>query len=299
MDDVILSMSAIRKQQTLAKAAPPVEGFGYWSGRDVRVEFRPAEVDTGIVFVRGDLPRCPRIPARIENRAEMPLRTSLCHDGAGVEMVEHILAVLAGLRIDNCEVWVDESEMPGCDGSALPFLDAVLAAGVVIQDAPRQRKVLRETVRLGGADTWIEARTAPTGLPTLRYDLDYGLVSSIGSQTFQVELSPETFRKELAPCRTFMLKSEADRLLAQGLGRRVTPRDLLVYDDKGPIGNALRFPNECVRHKLMDLVGDLALAGCDLVGSFHACRSGHRLNAEMVRTLLGRGTSVAEWKRCA
>lgn len=299
MDNAILSMNTIRKQQTLAKAAPPVEGFGYWSGRDVRVEFRPGEVDTGVVFVRGDLPRRPRIPACIENLVKMPLRTSLCHNGAGVEMVEHIMSVLAGLRIDNCEVWVDEAEMPGCDGSGLPFLDAIMAAGTVVQDAPRRRKVLRETIRLGDATSWIEARPAPTGETVMRYDLDYGPIGSIGCQTFQIALSPDTFRKELAPCRTFMLKSEADHLLAQGLGRRVGPRNLLVFDDHGPIGNALRFPNECVRHKLMDLVGDLALAGCDLAGSFHAYRSGHRLNAELVRTLLGRAASATEWKRCA
>ncbi len=135
-DDGHLWMYATRKQQTIA-APVTTEGVGYWSGEDVRVEFCPAPVDTGIVFVRADLPGAPRIPATVQHRVEMPRRTTLRCGEAGVEMVEHVMAALAGLQIDNCEVWVDRPEMPGCDGSCLPFVEALRAAGVMPQEGLR------------------------------------------------------------------------------------------------------------------------------------------------------------------
>ncbi len=278
----------LRNQNTLGQSAE-VEGFGYWTGQDVRVELRPADVDTGIVFVRGDLPTPVRIPALVSNRIEIPRRTSLSVDGETVEMVEHIMAALAGLEVDNCEVWVDSREMPGCDGSAQAFVEAIDRAGIVDQGIPRSRLVVREATRTGDADAWIEAQPPKKSATTLRFRIDYGSDNDIGRQTFELRLSPETFRKELATCRTFMLESEAAHLVSQGLGRRVTPKDLLVFGDEGPIDNELRFEDECVRHKMLDLVGDLALAGCDLAGNFYAYCSGHRLNAQLVKSLLAEG----------
>jgi UDP-3-O-[3-hydroxymyristoyl] N-acetylglucosamine deacetylase len=291
-------MYATRKQRTIAGPAV-VEGFGYWDGDDVRVEFRPAPVHTGVVFVRSDVSGCPRIPAHVSRRVETPRRTSLRLGEVGVEMIEHVIAALAGLRIDNCEVWVDGHEMPGCDGSSQPFVRALDAVGIVVQDAPRPQRVVREVIRLESGDSWIEARPPLAQETVLQYELDYGCGNPIGRQRLAVCLTPDCFRSQLAPSRTFMLKSEADQLLAQGLGRRTTCRDLLVFDDRGPIDNPLRFPDECVRHKLLDMVGDLALAGCDLLGRFSACRSGHRLNAEMAAALSAQAELVRPWRRCA
>ena len=276
-----------------------VEGVGYWSGRDVCVEFRPAEVETGIVFVRRDLQDCGRIAATISNRMETPLRTTLCSGDARVEMVEHVLASLGGLQIDNCEVWVDQPEMPGCDGSSLPFVEALTAAGLVEQDVARRRKVIRQIVRLGNEQSWIEARPCPSAETILRYELDYGEQSPIRRQVLELSLSPDCFRENLAASRTFLLEHEAAALQAQGLGRRATCKDLLVFGPEGPIDNRLRFADECVRHKLLDMVGDMALAGCDLVGRFEAHRSGHRLNAELVRALPAENECPREWSRCA
>ena len=280
---------SLRNQNTIGQSVA-VEGFGYWTGRDVRVEFRPAEVDTGIVFVRSDLPSPVRIPAIAANRIEIPRRTSLSRDGETVEMVEHIMAALAGLQVDNCEVWVDQREMPGCDGSALAFVEAIDEAGIVDQGIPRSRLVVREVTRTGDENAWIEAQPPKKKSPrTLRFRIDYGNDNDIGRQTLELPLTPETFRNELAMCRTFMLESEAAHLVSMGLGKRVTPKDLLVFGEEGPIDNELRFEDECVRHKLLDLVGDLALAGCDLSGHFVGYRSGHRLNAELVKSLLAEG----------
>ncbi|MGE0609742.1 MAG: UDP-3-O-acyl-N-acetylglucosamine deacetylase [Pirellulales bacterium] len=291
-------MHARRYQQTLAQPAR-ISGYGYWSGRDVNVEFLPAEPDTGVVFVRRDLHPAARIPALVTSRIETPRRTTLRSPRGSVEMVEHILAALSGLQIDNCEVSVDAPEMPGCDGSSQPFVDVLLAAGIARQNAGRTQLIVREITRLGDEDSWIEARPAASGSLSIKYRLDYGRDNAIGRQTLALTVSPDTFQRELAPSRTFMLKAEADWLRAQGLGLRPTSQDLLVFDERGPIENELRYADECVRHKMLDLVGDFALAGCDVVGHFVAHRSGHRLNAELIRVLLSEGELVRGWRRTA
>ena len=287
-----------RPQHTIAKTAE-VTGFGYWSGQDVRVEFRPAHAGAGLVFVRRDIASLPRIPAVVANRIETPLRTTLVSNGVSVEMVEHVLAACAGLQVDNCEIWVDQPEMPGCDGSCQAFVDALSRAGVVAQDALRERLVATEVTRVGDDESWVELLPRPRGGFGVKYRLDYGSDNAIGRQTYELAVTPESFCRELAPARTFMFESEAEWLRSRGLGTRVTVRDLLVFSDTGPIGNKLRFENECVRHKTLDLVGDFALAGCDIVGQVIAYRSGHRLNAELVRALLSEGRVAGEQRRTA
>ena len=216
----------------------------------MRVEFRPAEPDTGIVFVRRDL----NPPARIKAVRGQPHRNAAPHDaqrqGGSVEMVEHIMAALAGLQIDNCEVWVDEAEMPGCDGSSLPFVAALDSAGIVSQDALRPRLVVTNVTRLGNDESWIEARPSAGGGLTIKFRLDYGSGNAIGRQTLQLLVTPESFRRELAPSRTFVLEEEAQWLVARGLGQRATYQNLLVFDKDGPIDNELRYRDECVRHKI-------------------------------------------------
>jgi UDP-3-O-[3-hydroxymyristoyl] N-acetylglucosamine deacetylase len=277
-------MHALRNQRTIARAVS-VFGFGFWSGRDVHLEFRPAAPDTGIVFVRRDLDGA-KIKATVANRIETPRRTTLTSGRASVEMVEHVMAALHGMQVDNCEVWVDEAELPGCDGSSQPFVDALKQAGFVEQAAPRARLVVRNITRLGTEDSWVEARPTTSGTLSVKFRLDYGSGNAIGRQTLQLAVTPESFERELAPSRTFVLQEEAEWLVSKGLGRRATYQNVLVFDKDGPVENELRYRDECVRHKALDLVGDLALAGCDLVGHFIAHRSGHRLNAELVRALL-------------
>ncbi|MCA9153765.1 MAG: UDP-3-O-[3-hydroxymyristoyl] N-acetylglucosamine deacetylase [Planctomycetales bacterium] len=288
-----------RFQRTIAGPAR-VEGFGYWSGKDATIEFRPAPVNSGVVFVRRDLPSPVRIPASVQHRIEIPRRTVLSHQRASVEMVEHVLAALAGLQVDNCEVWIDAAEVPGCDGSSQAFVEALHTAGIVEQAAPRATLYVRETTRLGDENCWVEARPCEDrpGL-FVKYRLDYGSAGCIGRQTMKLQVTPESFRQELAPARTFVLEEEAEWLRSQGLGTRVTREDLLVFGAEGLQDNTLRFEDECVRHKTLDLVGDLALAGCDIVGQITAHRSGHRLNAELVRVLLAEGQIVQPRRKTA
>ncbi len=291
-------MYATRNQRTIAAPAATA-GVGYWSGHDVRVEFHPAPVDSGVVFVRVDLSGCPRIPATIGHRVEVPRRTALRSGDARVEMIEHVMAALAGLQIDNCEVRVDRPEMPGCDGSCLPFVEAIRAAGIVQQEGVRRQHVIGRTIRLGNQESWIEARPCCSRKTILQYELDFGSGNPIGRQSLEISLSPRRFHMNLAPSRTFMLEAEAAAMKAQGLGQRATCQDLLVFGSGGPIDNQLRFPDECVRHKLADMVGDLALAGCDLIGRFVAFRSGHRLNAELVRAIVAQAQIQEKLNRCA
>lgn len=278
---------AVPMQQTIAGRAV-VEGFGYWSGRDVRVEFRPAPPGAGVTFVRSDLGARSRIPARVDLRVEVPRRSNLRFGRAEVHMVEHVLAALAGLNIDNCEVWINQPEMPGCDGSSAAFVDSLLRIGLAPQGADAVCMRVAEPVRVTEGNSWIEARPSAKGEFSIEYQLEYPKHRAVGRQVARLVLTPDRFRSELAPCRTFVLQSEADALKQQGLGLRVTPRDLLVFGDEGPIDNRLRFPNECARHKALDVLGDLALAGCRMIGEFTAHRSGHRLHAELTKALVER-----------
>jgi len=288
---------SLRRQRTIGKIAS-VTGFGLWSGRDVRVEFRPAPSGTGLVFVRSDLEPQTRIPATVIHRLEMPRRTTLAVGNVSVEMVEHIIAACAGLQIDNCEIWVDQVEMPGMDGSSLAFVEALDDAGIVTQSAPRPQLMVREPLRVGTATEWVEAWPTDHDGLSCEYQLDYG-PGPIESQTYRLHVSPGTFRKELAAARTFLLQHDAERLRSSGIGARVTYQNLLVFDEHSPIDNELRFDDECVRHKTLDLIGDLALAGCDLVGHVVAHRSGHRLSAELVAAWLEKEQQIQDYQKIA
>jgi UDP-3-O-[3-hydroxymyristoyl] N-acetylglucosamine deacetylase len=278
-------MPVARRQRTLVRPVS-VTGFGYFSGRDIRVEFWPAAENAGITFVRHDIGPAARVPASAGLRINVPRRTTLELNGIRVEMVEHVLAALAGMRVDNCEVWVDAAEMPGCDGSAKAFVEAIDAAGVAEQRASVRQVVVGQPIRVGDDNCWMEAQPSRTAGLSVSFDLDFGPQSPIGHQLFALDVTPDSFRRELAPCRTFIPEEVAQGILAQGIGKRVTSGDLLIFGANGPIGNSLRFHDECVRHKMLDVVGDLALTGCEVIGHVIAHRSGHALHAELAKKLL-------------
>jgi UDP-3-O-[3-hydroxymyristoyl] N-acetylglucosamine deacetylase/3-hydroxyacyl-[acyl-carrier-protein] dehydratase len=190
------------------------------------------------------------------------------------------------LRVDNCEIEIDAAETPGCDGSSRAFVEALGRAGSVAQDRPRARLVIDRPVTVHDDGATLTAHPGKTDELVLSYHLDYGRDTPIGRQSLFLPITPESFREELAASRTFILAEEAEGLRRSGLGNRITEADLLVFGPEGPIGNPLRFPDECVRHKILDMVGDLALAGRDLAGHVVAHRSGHALNAALVRKLI-------------
>jgi UDP-3-O-[3-hydroxymyristoyl] N-acetylglucosamine deacetylase/3-hydroxyacyl-[acyl-carrier-protein] dehydratase len=277
-------LTARRRQRTIARAAG-VRGVSFLHGADVSLRFVPAGADAGVAFVRTDLPGRPEVAAHVRNVVPRQRRTTLQHGEAVVEMVEHVMAALAGLRIDNCRVEIDAPETPGCDGSSQAFVDALGGAGVAELDRERETLVIDRplTVREGAAS--LTAHPGDGESYVLSYQLDYGRQSTIGAQSLFLDVSPETFRRELAPSRTFLLEAEAQALRQAGIGTRTTEKDLLIFGPHGVIGNELRYPDECVRHKILDMVGDLALLGTDLCGHVVAHRSGHQLNAGLVRKL--------------
>jgi UDP-3-O-[3-hydroxymyristoyl] N-acetylglucosamine deacetylase / 3-hydroxyacyl-[acyl-carrier-protein] dehydratase len=276
---------ASRPQRTIAREAG-VRGISFLGGRDVEIRFRPAEADSGVVFLRSDLPDRSTVPALVEYVIPRQRRTTIERGPATVEMVEHVMAALAGLRVDNCLVEIDGPETPGCDGSSRAFADSLLAAGIVEQDASREVLVIDRAITVREGDSSLTAFPGETGRLVLSYQLDYGARSPIGRQSYFVDVIPESFREELAPSRTFLLQAEAESLRKAGIGSRTTESDLLIFGEDGPIGNELRFADECARHKTLDLLGDLALIGKDLSGHVVAHRSGHQLNAELARKLI-------------
>jgi UDP-3-O-acyl N-acetylglucosamine deacetylase len=274
-------------QRTIARDTE-VQGIGFFHNSDVILRFRPAGADAGIVFVRTDLSGRPSVRARIENVVARPRRTAICHGEALVEMVEHVMSALVGMGVDNCFVELDAPEPPGCDGSSLAFVDAIAKAGTIALDRPRESLVINRpvTVRDGQATLTATPGDRPGGGLVLSYQLDYGAGTPIGVQSLALELTPESFAAELAPSRTFLTEAEAMALRAAGIGRRASEADLLIFGDHGLIGNVLRYPDECVRHKMLDMVGDFGLLGMYIHGNISAYRSGHRLNAALLRALL-------------
>lgn len=275
-----------RSQQTIARAAE-VTGIGFLWGADIRLKFLPAEPDYGIRFHRTDLSDVLPIPALVEFTVPRQRRTAIACGNARVEMIEHVMAALAGLQVDNCLVEINAPEPPGCDGSSLLFAEAIAAAGIAPQDKPRQVLHIDKWVQVTDeADgSGVSAQTAAHNGLEISYDLNYGPHSPIKPHHVSLRITPESFLEELAFSRTFVLQAEAEALKAQGYGARLSTADLLIFGPDGPLENQLRCDDECARHKLLDCLGDLALIGCDVQGQINATRSGHRLNAEIVRGL--------------
>ncbi|MDO5567472.1 MAG: UDP-3-O-acyl-N-acetylglucosamine deacetylase [Planctomycetia bacterium] len=279
----------MRKQQTLAHKVA-VEGFGFWSGRDVRLEFCPLPEGSGVRFTRVDLPGAPFIPARVEYRVPMPRQTSLANGEARVDMIEHVMAAVYAAEIDNCDIRVDGAEMPGLDGSSQAFFSALVEGGIETQTKTAPWREIKQTTCLSLGQGSIDIRPCEQSQTWFGYELQYETQSDqkhpIGSQKHALSLTRESYRDEIMNCRTFLLYTEAQYLVSKGLCQRVTPRDVLVFGDQGPVDNQLRFDNECARHKILDMIGDFALAGNRWLGGFFACRTGHEQNAQAVKQLL-------------
>ncbi len=277
-------MRATRFQQTLNRPCQ-VSGRGYWSGQPITLTFLPAKPYSGVRFVRTDMKDCPSIQALVEQRVDMPLRTRLSDGSAVVDMVEHVLAALLAMKIDNVEIHCTNCEMPGLDGSSHAYALALSAAGIRVQSVPRTTLTISDPIRIGNDQQWIMALPSEDSELTVEYRLDYGPNSPIGQSTYSSRIDELIFLNELACARTFITFAEAEQLQQRGLARHVTPRDLLVFNQDGPVDNSLRFVDECARHKALDLLGDLALAGMDIAGKIVASRSGHQLNGSLAQAL--------------
>lgn len=282
-----------RKQHTIS-APTIVRGKGLLLGIDAEIEFCPAPPGTGIVFERIDLDPPVTIPALITHAVSRPRRTTLRVGDATIDTVEHCLSAIVGLGIDNLLIRLRGPEVPAGDGSALPFFEPLKAVGRVGQDAERYVHRIKEAIVIEEEDALIAVLPSEESGFRVTYELDYSSVSAhIGRQNRNFDSVRDNYGTEIAPARTFSLRSEAEALWAAGMCRHLTPRDALVIGDDGPIENSFRFGDECVRHKVLDVIGDLALAGVSLQGKVIAQRSGHDLNRRLARRIYDQVRSVA------
>ncbi len=288
------------RQRTL-KSTIDCTGIGVHSGRRVTLTISPADPDTGIVFLRSDVGRT--IAARYDNVVDTRLCTVLgdpTDPDTRVGTIEHILAALSGAGIDNARITLDGPEVPILDGSAAPFLFLLDCAGAVEQEAARQIVQVRHTIRVSEGDAWAELR--PMGVATratgavLEMDLSIDFTAgAIGRQTCSLRLTPDSFRQQLAQARTFALAGDVERLQAAGLALGGSLDNAVVVDGDSVLNpGGLRMDNEFARHKLLDVVGDLALAGARLHGRFVAHRTGHALNNRLLRTLFAEHAASQE-----
>jgi len=270
-----------RRQRTL-RTAVEFSGVGLHSGDRIQARLLPAAQGTGIEFVRTDLPDAPSVPAHIAYHSPKDRRTRLLRSGAEIETVEHFLAACTGLCIDNLRVELSGSEFPGLDGSALPYLDLFKQAGAVEQREEAKIFKLDQPVYVRDGDATLVALPCEREGLTLQYVASFEEPGVEGG-SFQMDLTPETFEAEIAPARTFCLASEVEALQAAGLGKGATKENTVVLGDPE---TEFRMPGEPVRHKMLDLLGDLHLLGAELSAHVIATRSGHKTNAELVRRLL-------------
>lgn len=274
------------RQKTLSREIR-LEGAGLFSGEPASLTIAPAGPDAGITFVREHGGHEARIAALVQNVLKRPRRTCLRNGTLHVEVVEHCMAALSGMGVDNAVVKLmagNAGELPALDGSSGPFVNAIEEAGLVEQDAEQEPLVVRKPVQVHLGDATLAALPGPTDRLEIIYDFE--APPPVGRQVMSFHLGGDDFQKEIAPARTFVFEHEAKELQSRGLGKHLTPRDLLVIAPSGPIDNAFRFADECVRHKVLDLIGDLYLAGRPVRGRIVAHKSGHELNHMLVRRLL-------------
>ncbi len=274
------------RQRTL-KSLVSASGVGLHTGRKVRMTLRPAPADAGIVFRRVDLAVPVDIPARAELVGETRMSSCLVRDGIRVQTVEHLMSALGGLGVDNTYVDLDAAEVPIMDGSAAPFVLLVQQAGVEQQAAPKRFLRVLRRVEVKDGDKW--ARLDPYEGFRLAFSIDFRHpVIDRSTQSVSLDFAETSYLKEIARARTFGFMHDVENLRENGLALGGGLDNAVVLDEYRVLNaEGLRFADEFIRHKLLDAIGDLYLLGKPLLGAFSAHKSGHALNNQLLRTLLG------------
>ncbi|MFC1658464.1 bifunctional UDP-3-O-[3-hydroxymyristoyl] N-acetylglucosamine deacetylase/3-hydroxyacyl-ACP dehydratase [Candidatus Omnitrophota bacterium] len=275
----------MENQRTIKKEVE-LGGIGLHTANRASIRFKPAPINSGINFVRVDLKDKPSLKTEWDNilaESFTMRRTSLGKGEAEVHTVEHIMAAFSGLGIDNLIIEISNNEIPGFDGSAKNIVEALSRAGIEEQDNPRNYFVLREPVYALDDDSSIIA--LPCQEFRISYTLNYASQPLLRAGYLDYRYDPDSFKKEIAPARTFCLEEEADDLQGRGLGQGASYENTLVVGKSGVIKNKLRFEDEFVRHKILDLIGDLYLMGCPLKAHVIAIKSGHCLNLKLLKKI--------------
>jgi len=271
----------VTSRHTIARAAA-ISGTCLHAGTLVNMRLEPAPAGQGVVFVRADRGGA-KIPARYDLVSETRLGTVLEKDGVRVGVVEHLMAAVAGAGVDDLTVVLDGPEPPILDGDALSYLTLIQDAGLKDQKTPRQAIEILKPVSVTQKDA--AASLTPAAATSYEFEIEFP-AAAIGRQTFRLDFSPENFAKAIAPARTFGFLKELDGLRAMNLARGASLENTLALDDGGVVNAGLmRFPDEFVRHKILDAIGDMALAGSPLKARFQGVRSGHAVNNALLRAL--------------
>lgn len=283
---------ATLRRQTIVRAVS-LEGRSLHLGVETRLTFRPAPEGTGVVFRRTDLPGQPTIPARVDRAVLSERRTQLAGSAAGTDLhtVEHVLAAVIAADVDDLWIDVDGPEPPILDGSAAPFFEALRAAGVASGEQPVDYLELRDPVRVIDGASVYEAFPASTLSLDVTIDFPHPM---IGRQQGTYVVTPDAFARDLAPARTFGFLHEQEMLRSKGLIRGASTENAVVLTDDGLLEGALRWPDEFVRHKAMDCVGDLALAGRRIHARVTALRPSHRGTVTLVREMVKAAAAMTE-----
>lgn len=278
-------------QKTLAQPLS-FEGIGLHQGQPVKVTIYPAAANQGLRFVRADLPGRPQIRAHYSRVVDTNRATTLGEGGVTLSTVEHLLAALRGLGVDNAMILVEGSELPIMDGSAAPFAKLLAEAGLRSLPWPRAYLLIQRPVEFREGDQWM--RVSP-GEPRITYTIDF-THPLIRRQRYTVPLRSESFRCEIAPARTFGFLKEVQHLQTNGLALGGSLDNAVVLDDRGVLNpGGLRFPEECVRHKILDALGDLALLGLPLLGRLEVGMGSHALHHRFLEILMNQEASWRIW----
>jgi UDP-3-O-[3-hydroxymyristoyl] N-acetylglucosamine deacetylase len=273
----------VRQQQTLLN---PISctGVGLHTGKPVTLTLRPAPADNGVVFVNRNGHAGATLAASVDHLVATELCTAISGNGFQVKTIEHVLAALAGLNVDNVFVDIDAAEAPVMDGSSAPFVRLIQSAGVASQC--RRRSFLKITRPLEIVDGSRRIRIEPSSTPRITYTIQYDH-PLIQTQTYSYEHSSHAFATEISEARTFGFLQEVEALWARGLGRGGNLENTVVLSQDGILNESgLRFSDEFVRHKVLDLIGDFSLLGLPFIGHLIADRSGHALHTRLVRQIL-------------
>lgn len=286
-----LSKLAVSSWQHTLKTSICCCGVGLHTGDKITMELHPAAANTGIVFRRTDVAKPQRdVHARYDNVGSTNMCTMLVNaDGVSVSTVEHLMAALSGCEIDNVLVVLNGPEVPIMDGSAEPFVFLIECAGTIELDEPRQAiQVLHPVMVQDGNSV---ARLEPADCFSIEFGIDFDS-AAIGQQNFNMDVSPNTFKTDISRARTFGFLHEVEALRNAGLGQGGSLDNVIVVDgDKVMNSDGLRFDNEFVRHKVLDCIGDMYLAGGPLIGKFCGVRAGHALHHRLLETLFAEDTA--------
>lgn len=259
-------------------------GVALHTGNDTSVRILPGDPDTGYRFRRTDIPGHPEVEASVHNIQDTVLATSLGFNGAAVKTVEHLLSAMAGCGVDNATVEVSGDEIPIMDGSAAPFVRGIEIVGLVDQEIPK--RMLRILKKIEASENGASASLIPSDNFRISFTIDFAH-PVVGCQTLDFDYSPKSFRKEIAFARTFGFLKDVQTMVDQGLALGGSLENAVVVgDDRVLNSGGLRSPDEFVRHKVLDTIGDLSLLGIPIIGAYSGLKAGHRINRLLMQEVL-------------